>query len=361
MRDVNDQPPVALAHPSLFTKVEIDLYERLLASPATTERDASEFFSRFPRFLWLGDGADIRREVVLLGDRESAAYRVDFFRRRYGKRFWDIIELKSPQQPFAVGSRGLHPRLSTAVNSAINQALDYRDQIVENGSLRESLKNKGIFVYRPQILVIVGKGAEIGLPPERLQALYDRARQGPIEAMSYSDILEFAKEHYAANCQIVLPAIHYRLPTPDEVIPIMLEELRNVFGFSGGILYLIDTSQRELRLRAFFGLGEVDNDIRDFSYSLDEPSIATKVIRERKPYLCISPAQDLNISKASLRTFAIDGSVLGLPIVIGPVNLGALIVWARDRSVVPEDVLRLQPFVNRMARVLSSPRFEAAR
>jgi hypothetical protein len=79
LTDANEQSPIALAHPSLFVRREIELYEALLADPSINERDASDFFSRFPKFLWIGGGAEVRREVVLLRDDGSSPYRVDFF------------------------------------------------------------------------------------------------------------------------------------------------------------------------------------------------------------------------------------------------------------------------------------------
>lgn len=46
--------------------------------------------------------------------------------------------------------------------------------------------------------------------PELVEILYDRVRQrGPIEAWSYSDIYDFAKEHYSKNKLITVPSVHF--------------------------------------------------------------------------------------------------------------------------------------------------------
>ena len=95
---------VTVTHSSLFTSSDLEHFEKeILTNAQATERDASLFFSRFPKFLYLGQGAEIRREVVLFSNIDSLSYRADFFRRSYGKQFWDLIEIKDPNKPFYVG------------------------------------------------------------------------------------------------------------------------------------------------------------------------------------------------------------------------------------------------------------------
>ena len=58
--------PVVLGRASIFTRFELDSYEaEILANPKATEHEASAFFQRFPRFLFLGTGREIRKEVTL--------------------------------------------------------------------------------------------------------------------------------------------------------------------------------------------------------------------------------------------------------------------------------------------------------
>lgn len=202
--------PLGVVPQGLFTRGEIEAYEKnILGNSSATETDASRFFAKHPKFLHLWTGAEVRREVVLLGSDSAPNYRVDFFRRCYGRPFWDIVELKDPKKPFATQVGGLHPRVTAEVNKAIDQALDYRDLIAESGEVRAYLKQKGIWVCRPQILVVVGKHDD-SLDPEILQVLYDRIRErGPIDAWSYTDIYDFAKEHYEKNSVIVVPSTHF--------------------------------------------------------------------------------------------------------------------------------------------------------
>jgi hypothetical protein len=183
--------------------LELDRFEQeILSNPHATERNASAFFYRFPKFLFLGEGAELRREVVLMDTNGRNSYRVDFFRRSFGSVYWDIVELKHPQKQLVIDSDG-HPRVSAAVEKAMAQAQTYRDRILEDAALRDELLRKGIHVYRPQILVIAGRSNR-PVPPETMQILYDRARKQQIQIRSYDDLYQFAKEHYHANQVIVL-------------------------------------------------------------------------------------------------------------------------------------------------------------
>jgi hypothetical protein len=161
----------------------------------------------FPKFLYLGQGAEIRREVLLYRADGSPTQRIDFFRRSYGKEYWDIIELKDPRKPFAVGEAKLHPSLSADVEKAISQALDYREFIDESVEVRSQLIRKGLMVRRPQIIVIVGRH-QGKLDPEKLQVLYDRVRsRGAIEALTYEDIYNFAVQHCQSNRVLITTAV----------------------------------------------------------------------------------------------------------------------------------------------------------
>jgi HJR/Mrr/RecB family endonuclease len=225
--------PMALSGAILFTSDEIEAYERdILCNPAANEHDASRFFQSLPKFLHFGVGAEVRREVVLIGTKE----RVDFFRRSYGEAFWDIIELKHPNKKLVAEAESLHPRLSADVDKAINQAQDYRDLIDSNGDVRAELKRRGIAVCRPQITVVVGR-EEGDIDPEMLRTLYDRVRsRGAIDAKSYTDIYNFAKENYGRTKAIIIPSLHFA--TNDHVLAdVRLQELIDSIAKNPDVLY----------------------------------------------------------------------------------------------------------------------------
>jgi len=233
--------PISVGSPTLFSASEIETYERdILANPKANEHDVSRFFQKFPKFLHFGAGAEVRREVVLLGSKE----RVDFFRRSYGESYWDIIELKRPNKLLVAGTESLHPRLSADVEKAINQALDYRDLIDSDGEVKSDLKNKGIMLCRPQITVVVGQDRG-EIDPEILRILYDRARnRGAIEPKSYTDIYKFAKENYSRSKTIIIPSLHFATD-PGEFSDAIAKQLIEVVATNPDAIYSLPPREFE--------------------------------------------------------------------------------------------------------------------
>ena len=238
--------PIIVANPFLFTREEIELYEgHILADPSTTEHGVSTFFAAHPKFLLMGSGAEIRREVVLNSGIGKSSQRVDFFRRNFGSAYWDLVELKSPQKEFVVSDRTGHPALSASVYKAISQAEDYRDMIVSDSDLRNRLLALGIAVCRPQITVVVGKDHE-SVPDDVMAALYDRVRRGPINAYTYNDLYRFAKEHYESNMILLTSAL---LVESNRIVRFGGEELQAILSENGnraiislGTRNLVDSS-----------------------------------------------------------------------------------------------------------------------
>ena len=79
-------------------------------------------------------------------------------------------------------------------------------------TVRGNLLGRGITVFRPQIVVVVGRRDD-KLTPEQTHLLYDRIRQrGGVEALSYDDLYRFALEHYESGRVFI--AIAYFDPHP---------------------------------------------------------------------------------------------------------------------------------------------------
>ena len=94
-------PRICVAHPSIFSALEIERYEaEIISNPSATEHDVSRFFAIYPKVLLLGEGKEVRRETVLFGSDDNPIGRVDFFRRSFGQLRWDIVELKRPHIEF---------------------------------------------------------------------------------------------------------------------------------------------------------------------------------------------------------------------------------------------------------------------
>lgn len=163
----------------------------------------------------LGQGDQLRREIVLIDTFSGIRQRVDFFRRSYGEAYWDIVELKAPHKR-AFTRRGIHVRPSGAVYDAINQAQDYRALIDGDSRVQEYLERKGLPVFRPKILVVVGR-SDPTVSGQVMRDLRDRLSQGPVEFRTYDDLHRFATEHYRAQRVLILPVslISRSLSRPD--------------------------------------------------------------------------------------------------------------------------------------------------
>jgi PAS domain S-box-containing protein len=199
-------PNVCIAHPSIFTALEIERFEaEILSNPRATEKDASEFFAHFPKCLLLGQGKEIRRETVLIGSNDDPIGRVDFFRKTFGRQSWDLIELKQPHIRVISGVNTSHPYLSASVQKAVSQVQDYRQWIDDSPELRSMLDEKGIYVCHPRMMVVAGRDHQ-GVLPELVAELSDRIQRAGVELLTYDGLLSFAKEHYRSNRIIVLAA-----------------------------------------------------------------------------------------------------------------------------------------------------------
>lgn len=200
------RPMLCSAHPSIFNALEIERFEaEIILNPKATEHDASRFFETYPKFLLLGQGKEVRREVVLVGSKDKPIGRVDFFRKNFGSAYWDVVELKPPTIRFVSGVQSKHPYLAAGVHKAVSQAQDYRHLIDESPTLRKSLREKGILLRRPGMIVIAGRRNE-EVSPELIVDLTERIRSLRVELLTYDFLLEFAKEHYRSNQVIVCPA-----------------------------------------------------------------------------------------------------------------------------------------------------------
>lgn len=198
-------PRICVAHPSIFSALEIERYEaEIISNPSATEHDVSRFFAIYPKFLLLGEGKEVRRETVLFGSDDNPIGRVDFFRRSFGQLRWDIVELKRPHIEFISGADTKHPYLSAGVQKAVSQVQDYRQWIDESVGVRTKLNEKGISVFRPGMIVVAGRDNH-EVPPEVAAELTDRIRRQGVHLHTYDSLFAFAREHYESNHVIILP------------------------------------------------------------------------------------------------------------------------------------------------------------
>jgi len=217
---------ILIITPSVFTAQELRHYERqILDNRNVTEREASDFFWKFPKFLTIGGYKSLAREVALCKNGEEI-YRVDFVRCRFGDDHWDFIELKSPQAPFIV-KKGSHLKVSSVVQLGVEQARNYSDFMEESLNRYELEKREGIKVFRPKLLLVGGR-KDNTIKKEDIIRLVSRYNN--IDIQTYDDIYSFAKDNYCSSC-IPLPV----LQSSDAYVPDTLESKESKDNSYGGI------------------------------------------------------------------------------------------------------------------------------
>jgi len=113
----------------------------------------------------------------------------DFFAELPNEGYFDIIDLKKPDEQLIVGTKNRRG-LSAAVYSAVNQLRLYRD-FFENPRQRKAFHERyGLNGWKPKIVVVIGrtprgKSLEEFITAKR--SLFDA------EILTYDDILDRAK------------------------------------------------------------------------------------------------------------------------------------------------------------------------
>jgi GAF domain-containing protein/two-component sensor histidine kinase len=110
----------------------------------------------------------------------------------------------------------------------------------------------------------------------------------------------------------------------------ILDSVRVLFGFDGGIIYLVDPMNGLLSCEAFISAKRLQiKKPQDFSYRLDETAFATWVYheKEKKGEFVQDPRSDPRFNAKGLDAFQIDGPVIGVPLEDAGQVVGVLIVW----------------------------------
>ncbi len=184
----NMSKKIYIASPKVFNHKELQEYEkRILDNKNVTEHQASKFFMQFPQFLSIGDYAELAREVVLYKGNGDEMYRVDFCRRIFGERLWDIVELKSPAKPYVVKS-GNHWKYASKIETAVHQAQNYGDHFEIEMNRLELQRREDIKIFRPEILIIGGRSND-DIDPIELRRLASRYARIDIKSLMISTTL----------------------------------------------------------------------------------------------------------------------------------------------------------------------------
>ncbi len=171
-----------------FTQDVINELEILLNSPLATESDFQVFFERNPQFLRRWDHREVFPQVYLT--REGLGPLIpDFILTNKEVQEAALVELKSPR-PRIVNHQRNRVRFSSLISEARSQLLTYQ-RWFESDANRLCLKERiGMNIYRPRLMVIVGRSSEFQDEIER-QTL--RADNSDLDVVTYDDMLSYAR------------------------------------------------------------------------------------------------------------------------------------------------------------------------
>jgi Shedu protein SduA, C-terminal len=168
-----------------FWLPEASKLEALINDPSVREQDLQSFFEESPHLL---AGVSYDRVVphpVLSRDQDGPLI-PDFMLEPAGG-FADVLDLKLPSSPVAVGRRD-RVRQSAAVTEAVAQVREYRayfDDPVHREAVRERY---GLDAFRPTVAVVIGRDPKPGHDRLQLKRVWDDL-PAHVRLMTYDELL----------------------------------------------------------------------------------------------------------------------------------------------------------------------------
>ena len=181
---------ILIQNTSTIGKVSISLFEKLLNSSNTSERDLHEFFLLFPEFL-LDNNYDILHSENCHNS-QSIKLRTDIIAQKRGMRNiaeeWRIIELKKHTEKILT-DRKYHSNFTKTVYNAITQLRNYSDYFSNIKNAEEIKKKYNGIIPNPKLSLI------IGMTPKGKENLFAKTRRDypDISITTYDEILTFRK------------------------------------------------------------------------------------------------------------------------------------------------------------------------
>ncbi len=162
--------------------------------------------------------------------------------------------------------------------------------------------------------------------------------------------------HYAAIAyQVVRREAQFRgivqrlvehSPPRDEILNRILVSVRSIYGFTDGIIYIVDYTDRMLHCLSYIGCEGFDGDLSRLSFRFDEKALATKAFRDRKSYLCLDPQSDPQISPRALSILKFDVPIVVMPLLYDQKVVGVFTLWSQSGQVTPNErhLSEMEPF-----------------
>lgn len=173
-----------------FTSECIEELEDLINTASTPEGAFQDFFERHPHFLRRNDHREVHPHVYLT--REEGPLIPDFILTNPDTQQATLLELKrAGLKTRLVRNPRNRIRFSDAIMEARAQLLEYRDWFDIEQNRRSMINIFGMEVFKPKIMVIIGRSSEFGTGIRRAK-LADRVPD--LDVLTYDDILQFARQ-----------------------------------------------------------------------------------------------------------------------------------------------------------------------
>lgn len=159
----------------------------LINNPDTNESEIQYFLEANVDFLRLGVQYRqfyAKRELKKQGITIAVP---DFLLERVDTGYCDILDIKLPAQKLIVREKTLHPGMSSAVTSAIDQVADYADYFDDEANRNWVQSEYGTRVYKPVTLVLIGNGKGVDLQ----ELVKQRSRHRLVTILTYEDLLRY--------------------------------------------------------------------------------------------------------------------------------------------------------------------------
>lgn len=186
---------------SLEGFISLDLirqFEEILNSSKLSESTLQDFLEKHPDFLFLiGEHDEYKSQVsllpqILLSYDSREGGRPDFLLRDSRTKFWDILEIKSPDLNLVKGIPRRR-RWSDLVMESKAQLIEY-GRYFDDKANRQWVRDKyGIDILSPKLYLLIGRDlAFMNWAEKRKLTISERE----IEIMTYDDLLHLAKRRW---------------------------------------------------------------------------------------------------------------------------------------------------------------------
>lgn len=177
-----------------------------------------------------------------------------------------------------------------------------------------------------------------------------------LQLLAQHAVTAYRAIHKEAYFQGIIQGLGQTSP-PQEMLTRILESVRGIYDFDGGLMYIADYPNRKLRCQAFISSNPLDiKNPGDFTYNFDDNSLSTYVFRQRAPYFSPDPLNDGKVNLQGLKAFRVNGPLLGIPLIFSQKVLGVLVVWNSSIQKSPTERHKsdLEPLAQLAAMVIAN-------